>query len=77
MAAATAPDTVVIDIGMPVMDGYETARRIRKRLGHAVRLIALTGYGDPEARQQAHDAGFDAHVVKPVMPEDLGRLLAG
>ena len=77
IAAATAPDTVLIDIGLPGMDGYEVARRIRRRLGNATRLVALTGYGDAEARRRIHEAGFDAHLVKPVMPEDFGRLLGG
>jgi CheY-like chemotaxis protein len=75
MAAATAPDIVLVDIGLPEVDGYEVARRIRKRLGKAVQLIALTGYGDPQARSAALEAGFDAHLVKPVTPEDLARVL--
>lgn len=77
MAAATAPDIALVDIGLPEMDGYEVARRIRRRLGAAVRLVALTGYGDPEAQRRAREAGFDEHVVKPVTPEELGRALAG
>ena len=53
------------------------ARRIRRRLGPSVRLIALTGYGDPEARRRTRDAGFDGHLVKPVFPETLGPFLLG
>jgi len=75
LAAASAPDVVLVDIGLPQMDGYEVARQIRKRLGAAVRLIALTGYGDAEARHKSREAGFDAHVVKPVAPEDLETFL--
>jgi CheY-like chemotaxis protein len=74
-AAAIAPDVVLIDIGLPEMDGYDVARGIRKRLGSAVRLVALTGYGDPETRRRARDAGFDEHAVKPIDPEELRRLL--
>lgn len=67
------PDAVIIDIGLPVMDGYAVARAIRTRNGDAVRLIALTGYGLPEDEQKAAAAGFDAHLVKPA---DLARLAA-
>jgi CheY-like chemotaxis protein len=77
LAAASAPDVVLIDIGLPQLDGYEVGRRIRKRLGRAVRLVALTGYGDRGAPRQASEVGFDAYVVKPVAAEDLSRLLAG
>jgi signal transduction histidine kinase len=76
-AAASAPDVVLIDIGLPEIDGYEVARRIRRRLGAAVRLVALTGYGDAEAQRRARDAGFDLHVVKPVIHDDLSRALTG
>ena len=51
------------------------ARRIRKRLGDAVRLIALTGYGDLEARRLATEAGFDEHLVKPIDPDTLADVL--
>jgi CheY-like chemotaxis protein len=75
VAAETAPDVVLVDIGLPGMNGYEVARRIRRRLGPSVRLIALTGYGDAEARRRTRDAGFDGHLVKPVFPETLVRAL--
>jgi CheY-like chemotaxis protein len=75
VAAETAPDVVLVDIGLPGMNGYGVARRIRRRLGPSVRLIALTGYGDPEARRRTRDAGFDGHLVKPVFPETLARAL--
>jgi CheY-like chemotaxis protein len=66
-----------IDIGLPGgMDGYELARRIRNHpLGRDVRLVALTGYGFPEDRQQSKMAGFARHLVKPVEPEALQREL--
>jgi signal transduction histidine kinase len=75
LAVETAPEIVLMDIGLPELDGFEVARRIRARLGGSIRLVALSGYGDPEAREQARRAGFDAHLVKPVSPEDLTRLL--
>jgi signal transduction histidine kinase/ActR/RegA family two-component response regulator len=65
------PDVAVIDIGLPGMDGYEVARRIRATVGAAMRLIALTGYGQPEDRRQALEVGFDAHLVKPATPATL------
>jgi CheY-like chemotaxis protein/nitrogen-specific signal transduction histidine kinase len=75
LAVAWAPEIALVDIGLPGMDGYELARRIRKRLGKAVRLIALTGYGDAEARRLAVDAGFDDYLVKPVDPDTLADML--
>ncbi|HEU0201360.1 MAG TPA: MASE1 domain-containing protein [Burkholderiaceae bacterium] len=69
-----APDTAVIDIGLPRLDGYEVARRLRKR-DLRMRLIALTGYGRAEDRQRAQEAGFDAHLVKPVTLDELQRAL--
>jgi signal transduction histidine kinase/KaiC/GvpD/RAD55 family RecA-like ATPase/CheY-like chemotaxis protein len=59
-------DVMVVDIGLPGIDGYELARRIRAALGSHVRLIAVTGYGQPEDRRRALDAGFDIHLTKPV-----------
>jgi CheY-like chemotaxis protein len=71
----TPPDVAVIDIGLPGTDGYELARQIRAE-GRRVHLVALTGWGQPEDRQRALEAGFDAHLVKPVDPADLTRLFA-
>ncbi|MDQ6628802.1 MAG: PAS domain-containing protein [Pseudomonadota bacterium] len=73
-----SPEVVLIDIGMPGMDGYEVARRVRTRgLAPSVRLIALTGYGQAEDRDRALEAGFEDHLVKPVahsrLTESLGR----
>jgi CheY-like chemotaxis protein len=75
LAAEYAPEVALIDIGLPDVDGYAVAERIRKLLGAQVRLIALTGYGDPEARRRTAVAGFDLHLVKPVPPEELARSL--
>ena len=66
------PDIMLIDIGLPDMDGYQLAQQIAKLpLGKDVRKIALTGYGQPEDKQRALDAGFDQHLVKPVEVEKL------
>ena len=65
LAGTFLPDVALLDIGLPVMDGYELARRLRDRVD-GVRLVAVTGYGQESDRQRARDAGFDAHVVKPV-----------
>ena len=70
MALANPPDAVIVDIGLPGLDGYEVGRRIRKALGDRVRLVALTGYSQPEDRRRVREAGFDVHLVKPVAPAD-------
>lgn len=71
------PDVVLLDIGLPGMDGYALARTVREELGDRdVRLVAVTGYGQAEARERAFEAGFDAHLVKPVSPKDLLDALA-
>jgi signal transduction histidine kinase/DNA-binding response OmpR family regulator len=75
---ALRPDVALIDIGLPGLDGYEVARKLRAELGpeqKRPKLIALTGYGQPGDRQRALDAGFDAHLVKPVDYDDLAHLL--
>jgi signal transduction histidine kinase/ActR/RegA family two-component response regulator len=70
------PDVAIVDIGLPGMDGYELARRIRSEAeGQHVTLIALTGYGFPEDRERSRAAGFDRHLVKPAAPEELRREL--
>ena len=72
------PDVVLLDIGLPEMDGYEIARRIRKVPELAgVRLVALTGYGQPDDRLRAQSAGFDEYLVKPVEFHALARSIAG
>jgi signal transduction histidine kinase/GAF domain-containing protein len=71
------PDTVFLDIGMPGMNGYETARQLRVAHGASLRIIALTGWGAEEDRRLAQEAGFDRHLVKPVDPAMLAAALAG
>jgi CheY-like chemotaxis protein len=74
--ASSPPDVVLLDIGMPIMDGYEVARRIRATsAGPDIVLVALTGWGQAKDRQQAFAAGFDEHLTKPVDPDKLGRIL--
>ena len=75
-AAQWQPDVVLLDIGLPTIDGYETARRLRAQNGaKPLRIIALTGWGQTEARERTAQAGFDAHVVKPVVLDELSQLL--
>jgi two-component system CheB/CheR fusion protein len=70
------PDIAILDVGLPGMDGFELARRIRGDSRHSgICLIALTGYGQASDRVAAREAGFDAHLVKPVRAEQLVRLL--
>jgi CheY-like chemotaxis protein len=71
LAVDHSPEVVILDLGLPDMDGFETARRIRRRLGQQVRLIALSGYGDEDTRRRSREAGFDLHLIKPVSPERL------
>jgi CheY-like chemotaxis protein len=74
---ADPPDVALIDLGMPGMDGYEVARRLRSvpQLDH-VALVALTGYGGPEIRQRVSEVGFDGHITKPAPLAELEELLA-
>jgi CheY-like chemotaxis protein/two-component sensor histidine kinase len=70
------PEVVLLDIGLPEMDGYEVARRLRAQNGsHRMRLVAVTGYGQPADRRRARAAGFDEHMVKPVEPAMLQAFL--
>jgi signal transduction histidine kinase len=72
---AAPPEVALVDIGLPGMDGYEIARRVRANPGRRVTLIALTGYGLPEDRRRSAEAGFDLHLVKPVDYEKLEEAL--
>jgi CheY-like chemotaxis protein len=76
LARAKDPDIALVDIGLPGIDGYEIARRVRARDARRPVLIALTGYGQPEDRRRATEAGFDDMLVKPVDPVALAELLA-
>jgi CheY-like chemotaxis protein len=76
-AAEVQPDMVVLDLGMPRMDGFEAARRIRETPAcKGALLVALTGWGQDSDRQRTREAGFDKHLVKPVDPAALSALLA-
>jgi CheY-like chemotaxis protein len=71
------PDVVLLDIGMPGIDGYETCRRIRdERAGQDAFIVAITGWGQDQDKERAVAAGFDAHLTKPAEPCALQRLLA-
>jgi signal transduction histidine kinase len=77
VAETFAPQVVLLDLGMPRMDGYETAREIRRKWwGKSATLVALTGWGGQQDRQKTTDAGFDAHLVKPVTEFDLFQAIA-
>jgi CheY-like chemotaxis protein len=75
-ALAWHPEVAIIDIGLPKLDGYQVAQRLRSALGRRIFLIALTGYGRPEDREKVLAAGFDVHLIKPVMFEELCDWLA-
>ena len=76
VAAEYRPEFVLLDIGLPGMDGYEVARRLRQDANLAgVTLIAVSGYGQESDRRHSHEAGFDQHLVKPVDPGTLLELL--
>lgn len=77
IAAEFTPDVALLDIGMPELNGYEVARRLRATVkGADVLLIAITGWGQPHDRQAAHEAGFDAHLTKPVQLSQILELIA-
>ena len=73
-ALAHAPDVILCDVGLPVHDGYEVARRLRAAGSRAL-LVALTGYAAPEDVQRARAAGFDRHLAKPADPATLAAIL--
>ena len=71
------PDIMLLDIGLPGMNGYDVCRAIRQRpWGKSIRIVALTGWGQEQDRQNAHEAGFDDHLVKPVDPQVLRRAVS-
>ena len=76
-AGVFRPDVVLLDIGLPKLNGYEAGRRIREQQGKGVVLIALTGWGQEEDRRRSKEAGFDHHMTKPVEFDALQTLLAG
>jgi signal transduction histidine kinase/CheY-like chemotaxis protein len=75
-ALARRPDVLLVDIGLPGLDGYGVARQVRNQLGRDVYMIALTGYGQPDDRRRALDAGFDAHFTKPLDVHAIDELLS-
>ncbi len=76
-AATFQPDVVLLDIGLPKLNGYEAARRIRQQpWGKSMVLVALTGWGQEEDKRKSSEAGFNGHLVKPVDFDDLMKLLA-
>jgi CheY-like chemotaxis protein len=76
LARQFEPEVALVDLGMPRLDGFETARQIRRALGRRVVLIALSGWGQDEDKRLARDAGFDHHLTKPADPDVLERLIA-
>jgi PAS domain S-box-containing protein len=76
--AVDPPDVVLLDIGLPGIDGYEVARQLRARPdGHAMRIYALTGYATEDDRRKSRESGVDGHLVKPVVPAELLDLIRG
>lgn len=77
-AATIRPDVVLLDIGLPNLNGYDVARKIREQpWGKDMVLVALTGWGQDQDRQKSRDAGFNGHLVKPLDYAALEKLLAG
>jgi CheY-like chemotaxis protein len=78
LAQEKRPDVALLDIGLPQMDGYELGQRLRQLPGlDALRLVALTGYGQASDRERSRALGFAAHLVKPIDLDALGTLLNG
>lgn len=76
-ARSFRPAVILLDIGLPGLDGYQVAARLRAEGLGGELLVALTGYGAEEDRQRSREAGFDHHLTKPVHPGELKRLLLG
>jgi signal transduction histidine kinase len=76
LAERLQPEVILLDIGMPIIDGYETCRRIRAEpWGKSIKIVALTGWGTDEDRRRSAEAGFDAHLVKPAGASTLSQVL--
>ena len=77
VAEQARPEVILLDLGLPKLDGFEVCRRIRQQAwGKAMVIVALTGWGHDEARTKTNQSGFDMHLVKPVDPETLFLVLA-
>ena len=77
IAESARPEVVILDIGLPGLDGYEVARQIRRQpWGAAMLLVAVSGWGQPEDKRRSAEAGLSHHLVKPVNPVDIEQLLA-
>ena len=72
---ACRPDVVLCDLGLPELSGYDFAKIVRREQPGAIRLVAISGYAQPEDVRRSLEAGFDAHVAKPAQPADIERLL--
>ena len=70
------PEIVLCDLGLPELSGYEFAKAIRRECAHTIRLVAISGYAQPEDIQRSLESGFDAHVAKPAKPADIERWLS-
>ena len=77
VAGEHSPEVVLLDIGLPEIDGYEVARRLRATRSESATLVALTGYGQASDRKRVKEAGFAHHLVKPVKIETFLQLLEG
>ena len=75
LAESFRPDVMLLDIGMPKLNGYDVCRRVRSARGREVLVIALSGWGQEDDKRRSADAGFDHHLVKPVDPLALVALL--
>ncbi len=76
LATAGPPELVLVDLGLPDIDGYQIARSLRERFGNSLRLVAVTGYGQEQHRRRTREAGFDDHLLKPLTLEALDHALA-
>jgi signal transduction histidine kinase/CheY-like chemotaxis protein len=75
LACASRPDVILCDVGLPGMSGYQVAKAVRARVQRTIRLVAVTGYAQPEDVSRAREAGFDGHIAKPADPAEIDRLL--
>ena len=75
LARRLRPDVVLLDLGLPGVDGFEVARRLKREHGDAVRIIALSAYGTENDRQQSMEAGCEVHLMKPADPRFIESLL--